>query len=286
VTILKIGADPELFLQNEKGEFVSAHDILPGNKYDPHEVVSGAVQVDGTAAEFNINPAKSAQEFVDNIKDVIDQMAEMVTAKVPGLTLVASPVAEYTPAYFSKLPRMATRMGCDPDFNAWLGGIKNHPPSGKAKFRTGGGHIHLGWTSGISHTDVSHFNDCIEMTKQLDAALFIPSLLWDDNNKRRELYGKAGAFRAKHYGVEYRPLSNAWVADPALCEWVFAAAHEAWHMLDQEDHKLWTKNEFQDILEPLVSDGKMPSHADTVTYVKNLTEWGFPHLPDEYMNRV
>ena len=35
------------------------------------------------------------------------------------------------------------------------------------------------------------------------------------------MYGAKGAFRPKHYGVEYRVPSNAWLRYPALHKWMF-----------------------------------------------------------------
>jgi hypothetical protein len=62
---------------------------------------------------------------------------------------------------------------------------------------------------------------CITLVKQLDAYLGIPSLEWDKDTLRRRLYGKAGAFRPKPYGVEYRTLSNAWLKNEMLVRYVY-----------------------------------------------------------------
>jgi hypothetical protein len=47
------------------------------------------------------------------------------------------------------------------------------------------------------------------------------SVINDPDTRRRQLYGKAGAIRFKPYGIEYRTLSNFWLADPKLIEKVW-----------------------------------------------------------------
>lgn len=47
------------------------------------------------------------------------------------------------------------------------------------------------------------------------------------NWARRELYGKAGAFRPTSYGVEYRTLSNFWLRRKEYMQWVYAQTHRA-----------------------------------------------------------
>ncbi len=72
-----------------------------------------------------------------------------------------------------------------------------------------------------------HFTSCCQLVKQLDYFLGIPSLLLDKDEERRHLYGKAGAFRPKPYGVEYRVLSNFWLKSPELMRWVYNTTHLA-----------------------------------------------------------
>jgi hypothetical protein len=55
----------------------------------------------------------------------------------------------------------------------------------------------------------------------------------DTGDLRKELYGKAGAYRGKEYGVEYRSLSNYWVFDPKLTKWIWSSvdrAMDAWQL--------------------------------------------------------
>ena len=100
MTIL-IGADPELFLKDvTTGKFVSAEDdngpLIPGTKADPFEVKGGAIQVDGVAAEFNINAAKNFKEFYGNIKGVLKYLNKEIRSKNENLRLTPVPTAIVT----------------------------------------------------------------------------------------------------------------------------------------------------------------------------------------------
>ena len=215
MTKLLLGADPELFMQDVNGFFKSVFGILPGTKEAPHKVSRGAVQVDGMAAEFNIDPAATSEEFVLNLTTVMNTMQGMLP-----YGLVATPVAEFGAEYMATRDEKETELGCDPDYNCWTGDV-NTPPDAAKTFRTGAGHVHIGWTENQDILDEKHIQACRTVVKQLDFYLGLASLFYDKDTKRRELYGKAGAFRVKPYGVEYRVLSNKWLENEALMTWVF-----------------------------------------------------------------
>ncbi len=220
-----VGCDPEVFVK-QNGKFVSAFNMIPGTKDNPFKVESGAVQVDGMALEFNINPAKTRKEFLDNVLKVYHQLKDMV----PNYEVVATPVAEFGFEYMKQQPEEALVLGCDPDFNAYTG-EENPIPDGQRPFRTASGHVHIGWTDKADTQSQEHRQSCHTAIKQLDFFLGLPSLFYDDDVKRRELYGKAGACRYKPYGVEYRTLSNRWLTSPKLIEWVFEATQNAFAAL-------------------------------------------------------
>lgn len=279
---LMIGADPELFAFRNKS-FISAHDLISGTKEDPFKVKDGAVQVDGVAAEFNITPAKTARQFTANLQSVMGQLLGLIQQNGEDIQLRASPVANFSKAYFKSLPAEAKLLGCQPDFDVWKG-QQNPPPKSRGYFRTGAGHIHVGWTEFEDISDTSHLFDCGLVVKQLDHVLFPMSFAWDNNTERRKLYGHAGSYRPKSYGVEYRPLSNAWVADPDLHLWIFEATKKAIHDVDK-DKKLWTMPLFSEPIEHL---RKNPSNKLTQnqlkTYANHLYEIGYPKLPKGYIN--
>lgn len=222
-----IGCDPELFVfDTSVNEYVSSHNLIPGTKIDPYQVKAGAVQVDGVAAEFNIQPAKTEDDFVLYINTVRDRLNEMVKDKLPSAELRAEPTAFFNEDYFRALPSETLALGCEPDYNAYTG-EKNHPPGTKECFRTGSGHIHIGWTRYEDQFDPDYFNLCRDVVKQLDAVLYATSHTWDHDQKRRELYGARGSFRPKTFGVEYRPLSNAWLRDELTMRFVYRTAKRA-----------------------------------------------------------
>ena len=212
---LKIGCDPEFFLWDTKRRmFASCHTMIPGNKAKPHDLDGGAVQVDGTAVEFNTVPVETAADFVDTIECVLSQVRKMVPERY---TFVFVPVVQYQSNYFSRLPRRVKELGCDPDFNAYTETPNRIVDPGNK--RTGSGHIHIGWSTGLSTAFYDpRFKDCCKMVKCLDKELIDRGLmdlhLFD--KFRRQYYGGLGAFRPKSYGLEYRVPSNAWIQSKEL----------------------------------------------------------------------
>lgn len=204
----KFGCDPELFVFDAEGVPVPAM-MIPGTKDNPYKVDHGAVQRDGFAAEFNIDPASTFKEFNRNIEAVMKQLTAMLP---PGYTMQAIPSVVFAPEVFDAASDDAKELGCMPDFNAWTGNMNPPPVLPDNPFlRTASGHLHIGWTEDAELDDEQHIMNCRDLVKQFDWYLGGWSLRLDSDPVRRTLYGKAGACRFKDYGVEYRVLSNFWV---------------------------------------------------------------------------
>lgn len=216
---ITIGADPEIFLKKD-GKFVSAHTLMPGSKHEPMFVNDGAIQVDGVAAEFNIFPAETADEFILNIRSVMSQMLSIIHKTDPEVSYAIQPTATFDPEYFFSLPAETLALGCEPDYDAYTMDA-NPKPHTTEPFRTGSGHIHIGWTSNARVYSEEHFTLCAEVVKALDETLYPESMKWDADETRRSLYGKKGSFRPKPYGVEYRPLSNMILTSDEILRLVF-----------------------------------------------------------------
>jgi len=223
MTKFTIGCDPEFFLiDTVNGAYRSAHDLVPGTKEQPHILKHGAVQVDGTAVEFNTDPASSEDEFVHNVKEVMEQVRAMIPERY---MFHLAPYVQYQKAYFSKLPRQAIELGCNPDYSAYTFD-KNPSPNAEQTIRTASGHVHIGWARVTDEVDRDHLLLCGRLARNLDVTLGIPSLEWDRDPIRRQLYGKAGAYRPKPYGIEYRTLSNAWLNSEKTMRRVYRGAIE------------------------------------------------------------
>lgn len=204
-----VGCDPEIVLLNpNSGDFVSAEGLIPGDKLNPHKVKKGQIQVDGFAAEIGIDPASSEEEFADNVETVLEELRSFI----PGYRLVFTDSVVFSDDVYMKQSEKGRLLGCDPDFDAHRKGAVNEPPvPDLSPFRTFGGHIHIGFGDGMDVDDPGMIADCIAVTKQMDWALGVPSVYLNPTSKRRVLCGKAGCFRPKHYGCEYRTPDNAWL---------------------------------------------------------------------------
>lgn len=229
---LTIGADPELFIMDKKAKkLISAAGLFPGTKEAPHPVMHGAIQVDGMAAEYNILPASTAEEFILNHLSVLRSLRDSIKENNPDLDFdfVFKPVAEFGAEYIAEQSEVARALGCTPDYNAWEGGKPNPTPDAEMPFRTASGHIHLGWTKDQDVNDPEHLEACCMMAKQLDCYVGakVMNIEDADGHKRRELYGKAGAFRPKSYGMEYRTPSNVWLSSTLTMKRVFEYARIA-----------------------------------------------------------
>jgi len=202
-----IGADPEFFVRSKKtGELVSAVGLIEGTKAKPVPMGPGMAQVDGMALEINVPPAENAKDFIAGFHATMAALRK----ELPDFTFDFSPVAHFGREMIDAQPPEAQALGCEPDYNAYTGKV-NVPPNANAPFRTASGHIHIGWTENQEISDPDHMEACCMLSKQMDYYLGLPSLMWDHDVTRRELYGKAGCFRPKSYGMEYRTLSNVWL---------------------------------------------------------------------------
>lgn len=209
---IRLGADPEIFLRDKYlKEFVSAHDLFPGTKKEPFKLDRGAVQVDGTAVEYNIDPVDNLADWLKNHEVVQIQIKEMLHKANPDLELVFKPWAVFDSDYFSILPLSCKLLGCDPDYGR--DGKEKVPTADlqHSPMRTAAAHVHIGWRDGGDPLEENHFKKCLNTALLFEKAPgFQPST--NTEKLRIQYYGAPPSFRPKSYGVELRSPSNRWIA--------------------------------------------------------------------------
>lgn len=211
-----IGCDPEIFLVNQEQKYKSVIGMLGANKWHPMPLstVGHAVLEDNVAVEFNIPPCGSADDFLREIRFTMGKIKELLPADL-----------EYSMSSAVSFPEeelnceMAWVFGCDPDYDAWKMEENPKPKAPDPNLRSCGGHIHVGSDLAIANP--------VEVVRAMDLFLGVGSVNLDSGVLRRQLYGKAGAFRIKDYGVEYRTLSNFWIFKDELVKWAYEGTKKA-----------------------------------------------------------
>lgn len=228
---ITIGADPELFIINEKTKkVVSSIGLIPGEKGNPYkaeDMPNGfGLETDNILAEFNIPPVDTCVSFINNIEYMKGYIDKFVKSKNPnlGILCTASRVVDAS----QLKSRQAQLFGCDVDYNAYTEAPNPKPEGSKTNLRSAGFHIHIGYKD-------NNIDTSLALVKYLDMYLGIPSVVKDKDKRRRSLYGKAGSFRLTSYGVEYRVLSSAMMKDVASLNFVWEQLSRAIWKCKEED---------------------------------------------------
>lgn len=243
---LTLGCDPEFFLKDKaSGKLIASCGRVGGSKEHPLPIddKGHAIQEDNVAVEFCIPPASDILQWDTSIQFVMGHISELVSKQ--GLTINLS-ASEIFPDDELQT-QQAKEFGCDPDYNAYTLDQNPRPSATDPCLRSAGGHIHFGW--GDSTDD-----QAIRIIKASDLFLGIPSVLMDTDERRKELYGKAGAFRRKPYGVEYRTLSNFWLKTKELREWAFTNAQRTFNEALVGHHEIFNDERFAAMIQSTINN--------------------------------
>jgi hypothetical protein len=229
MTPFSFGSDPEFMLTKLEADgtlrYVSAIGKVPGTKDDMLPLGNGHFAFhDNVLAECCPHYGKTKEEVLANFRDCFERYAKVVHP------FVLRPQASNTYPAEECLHPAALEFGCDPEMNAYDMATVNAPKCEPGNtFRSGGGHIHLGFIKGNPYP-LTDFMGRWWLTRLMDCFIGVPSILMDNDptsQARRKLYGGAGNMRPKDYGIEYRTLSNFWLASPRtvslihdLCGWL------------------------------------------------------------------
>lgn len=123
----KIGADPELFLEDKEGNIISAEGLVGGTKHEPKLIsdYGHAVQEDNIMLEFNIPPSSTLEEFKYNINYIKSYINNTFNKKGLFINKLAS---SYIDKKYLKTSQ-SKMFGCEPDYNVYLKQMNDPPPN-------------------------------------------------------------------------------------------------------------------------------------------------------------
>lgn len=226
------GTDPEFILE-KNGKVISAISILKGTKEERQQIEDCFFYYDNVLGECCVPPSASSDEAVANIGKCLKIFSELV--KPAQLVIRASQVYPKSELKHKE----ALKIACTPEFCAY--DIEEAKQDAnlfeKVDLRSAGGHVHVG------SEHLFDENSKLIAIRLLDLFLGIPALLIDRDptaQERKKLYGKAGRFRTPSYGVEYRSISNFWLASPNLVRLVYDICEFVVNFIkDGRDKELW-----------------------------------------------
>lgn len=212
------GADPEFFVVDSSKEdtVIPVCGVLGGTKDNPIPIPGAPpgfyMQEDNIMGEFNIPPATSASEFVENVETAM----RCINQHIPKIFDANHRVLEAPSAvvHSSLLTSEQSRVfGCSPDFDGYEYGKPLHPYNASSfridrarQYRFAAGHLHLGYPQEIA-TAVP----CYAIAQMLDLFVYCYIYSMDVQGQRASFYGTPGRYRQTSYGIEYRTPSNRWL---------------------------------------------------------------------------
>ena len=231
------GCDCE-FILTLHGQYKSAVPVLKGTREKREKLNGHEIFHDNVLAEVAVQYGASRHQVVENFGAALKWLASKVAPC--RLNLAAS--ADFPEKEL--LDPDAKQAGCDEETDAYTRmtlpsqeeAVKSSP------FRTAGGHIHLGG-AGVLQNSIK-----VKLViYALDLFVGIPSLFLDNNIlavERRQMYGKAGSYREKPYGLEYRVLGPFWLRSPDTVKLIYDLSMFALDFVDSgKIDRFWEVNE-------------------------------------------
>jgi hypothetical protein len=215
---LTFGSDVEFFIakeapQAEKDRYgynYNIRDIVPcvglveGTKekpFRPDNWPKGfAIQEDNVMVEVNTPVSDSSNQFSHNQK-MVRKLLRQYLKKIGYCLVTDRTYHEFSPKLLDS-PQART-FGCDPDHDAYEGGIQRTNIPDFGGLRTCGGHIHIGGNFKCPDWVAVLFFE-LALYRAYGSSLVCP------DSPRLQWYGRPGIFRPKEYGIEYRTLGNWW----------------------------------------------------------------------------
>jgi len=244
-----LGCDPEFFFSGSKGQTTGAEKVLPENgiTYTPGtahydgsytsrgDVKASKIVIDGVQAELNPRPNTCRANLGNEISACFRDLHKALQAQGKGIGVNFMPLVKISQKELDSLSEKSKTFGCAPSTNLYSAAESKITVNPKKYLkRSAGGHIHLGNNS--SSQVKKTLENVEEIVYMLDIIVGNTCVLLDrnpNNVERRKVYGRAGEYRSKEYGLEYRTLSNFWLQSYQLMSLVTGLARMAVHIVSQ-----------------------------------------------------
>ena len=199
-------------------------DFLPYTKEAPLEQGGTLYHKDASMFEIAMRPCTDGRGLDDAYVEAIEQAMSMLPE---GMAFDLVPAVEYSDEELANDP-YASVLGCGASENLYAGYV-NMPEAYPDNVRYAGMHINIQGEGRLSPHRVA----------ALDATLGLKSVRdWEQDyraaiQRRRTVYGRAGEFRRKPFGIEYRTLpASAWGQTSG--EEVFSLVNQAFTLRTQD----------------------------------------------------
>lgn len=236
-----IGADPEFFFVDKDNEVVPAKCLLSSG-------LDGIVE-DGFQVELHPDPSACRQLFANALNNQLGIAKDL--AKRNGLKLSTKVAMRVGDKPWKMLSQDERRFGCSPTSN--IHENTKRVTGVRERWRSCGGHIHLTLPNRLKSNPT-------KVVSVLDIVLGNTMVLLDrddGNITRRKNYGRAGEYRSKSYGLEYRVLSNFWATRYVYLSMVFALARNALGLVESGlDKELLKRVDFKKVRKAINNNDK------------------------------
>ena len=257
---VSFGCDPEAFF-TKGGKVVGSEKVLPekGILAPPlkYSLAHTGVVLDGVQFELHTLPSGSPVGVGRELAAAFKLLKQHLLS-LPDIEVCFIPTVTVEREELATLSERARVLGCAPSLNLY--GIPSIAVDG-ADYpqRSAGGHVQLGLNAPIFSpydTDCDNREDLVAL---MDLLVGNTCVLLDRDplaSARRKNYGRPGEYRLPRHGLEYRTLSNFWIAAQPLTCFVFEMSHLAVSILSTA---LTQKNKIDEQLMSRVNPKKIVS---------------------------
>lgn len=233
-----LGADPEMFLF-EGNKLIPAYEFLPKKRESKDNIFWDGFQAEWKYAE----PITCQNNLVEFTREKMIALQTKAQRKFPNARLSLRNVVRIPKEILESAQDNYVELGCKPSYNAYdMHGVGVVNPR-ELPYRFAGGHMHFGtWERRPNYKKIVSTLDAVLGIWSVGAARHL------DVPVRRQYYGLAGEYRMPQYpvngydlgyGVEYRPLSNFWLTQPAITQLTWEIGKQAVRLATSMYRFLW-----------------------------------------------